>query len=319
MMSAAARDPGDDGGGLRPRTPRWARLTCLLLVPAGMAAFVVGLSMGPARSSDPMGPEVVARVDGQPVELLRLRRALDAVSSRKKEEPSRETRARLLAGVIQEELLFQQARRLGILDNDELIRRRAVQKVLELARLEVKGRPVDEEALRAFYRGHEAGFVREDRVRITQIFVPAGKDEAREGQAASLARQLHQRLEAGETWEEVAASSTHPVPLGKFSGWLVAGKLTDYFGEKLSKAVMSTRKGEYTEPVRTGLGHHVVRVLDRAGGDAPPFEKVRSRVLEKYRRALSRAAVDSYLGLLRRQARVEINPVLDQLMEGAGN
>lgn len=266
---------------------------------------------GPGSPAAPgWPPHVVARVNGRPILAVRLQRTLEGMGALSGEVVSDDGAPSVaLEALIREELLFQRANALGITEHDEMIRRRAVQRVLDQARVEVTGRPVPEQRLRAYYRDQAETFRRQARVRMEQIFLPAGPRSPLRQHRKQQAEALHQRLELGEPWAAVTrAAGKHRPPVGGHGAWLGRGKLSEYYGERLAEAVVAAAPGEITPPLPSALGFHIVRVVERAGGELQAYEAVRPAVLQRFLRTESRRAVDTTLRELLAGAHVELAP-----------
>ncbi len=84
-----------------------------------------------------------------------------------------------------------------------------------------------------------------------------------------------------------------------------------YLGPTLTAVAMQLEASETTAPIAAAGGHHIVRVVEREAGPAPPFEQVRERVGNEYRRRRDETRVRAYLEELRRGAVVEIHAATD--------
>ena len=101
------------------------------------------------------------------------------------------------------------------------------------------------------------------------------------------------------------ATSTSNCPSGAQGGdlgWLTAADCAPEFGRELFG---QTEVGVLPRLVHSRFGLHVVEVLAREPGRAPPFEAVRSAVAQALRQQSFTTALRQYLQLLAGQAEVE--------------
>jgi peptidyl-prolyl cis-trans isomerase D len=91
---------------------------------------------------------------------------------------------------------------------------------------------------------------------------------------------------------------------------LPPAKLLEYLGPTATRAAMGLAPGEVSEPVRSGLGYHVLQLVERAAPAEPSFEEIRAEVLAEYRRRKGEEALRAYLDALRRRADVVVGGAL---------
>jgi parvulin-like peptidyl-prolyl isomerase len=78
-----------------------------------------------------------------------------------------------------------------------------------------------------------------------------------------LANETWERVKSGASFDEVAKSTstdTISAPTGGKLGWITAQQMPDAFTE----AAFSTEPGQFTKPVNTEYGWHIIKVLDKA-------------------------------------------------------
>ncbi|WP_239061843.1 peptidylprolyl isomerase [Ideonella livida] len=131
------------------------------------------------------------------------------------------------------------------------------------------------EALLAEERAKRAGDVQLNLAQI-MITVPEGASPAVLAERQALLRQAQQRLAAGEPFEAVARSVSEDPnrQRGGEIGLRPAARLPDLFTE----AVKGLEVGGVTpEAVRSGAGFHLLKVVDRLGGEAGMVVQTRAR------------------------------------------
>ncbi|MBS7838598.1 peptidylprolyl isomerase [Wohlfahrtiimonas chitiniclastica] len=101
-------------------------------------------------------------------------------------------------------------------------------------------------------------------VKVRHILVRVDNDTT-EKEAKLRIDRLHERLAAGEGFEEIAkAQSQDPVSAAKGGeiGWVAPGQLVPEF----EKTMLALKVGETSKPVRTPFGYHIIRVEDKKVG-----------------------------------------------------
>jgi peptidyl-prolyl cis-trans isomerase C len=168
---------------------------------------------------------------------------------------------------VDDEVLYREAVRIGLGDDDEIVRRRLIQKMEFLQRDSVA--PIDPPAaaLHGYYEAHPELFSVGTRVSFSQLYFSA--DRGGEARALERARDARGRLLAGEPVEgdDISLARNHSA-------------LTRADAERLlgaSPAVDSLfggPAGDWSEPVRSGLGWHLLKIISVEPEHVLPFDEV---------------------------------------------
>ena len=129
-----------------------------------------------------------------------------------------------------------------------------------------------------------------------------------ETEALALAHSLLERLEKGESFPYLISQYSDD-PSGEFNqgdlGWFGRDRLVPEFEE----AAFALEPGQYSEPIRTVFGYHIIEVLDRNEEASRPLDAVQADTAAKF---------EDWLDDLRAQARIEERGNLEvQLPPGA--
>jgi len=201
----------------------------------------------------------------------------------------------LIDDYLTEEVLYREALALG-LDRDDLVVRRRMRQKLEFLNEGLTETSASEEDLRAFHAAHPERFALPSRVSFSQIFVDAPSPAAAEPRAALLLA----RLRAGES-HEVLGDPSLLVPEMRDA---TPGEVSDRFGSEFAEQLHALPVSEWSGPVSSSFGLHLVRVDRREPGRAPRFEEVRGAVEREWAEEQSREARERFYALLR--ARYEL-------------
>ena len=214
--------------------------------------------------------------------------------------PSPEQLARLVENYIDEEVLYREALRLGLDQDDEIVRRRLIQKMQFLQRDLTAPAPGDDE-LRAYFVGHKARFAEPETAEFSQIYFSPDRDGWVE--AESRAGRARAELERGAV--SAAEQLGDAFPLQAASGDLNRRDAAQLFGATpIVDALFSATAQQWTGPIRSGYGWHLIRPGNRYPASVPAFETIRSEVQTAYLQDAARAANQRHLSELR--ARYEV-------------
>ena len=201
-------------------------------------------------------------------------------------DPDPERLEELLRTHVRDEVLYREALRLGLQQDDEIIRRRLIQK-MEFLLAEGSAVPAPTpEQLRAYLAAHPEGFTRPGSVSFEQRFFSDDQARAAEalkriGQAGSIASDV---FTPGERFEAM-----DPLDARKLFG-------DSPFVAALDKA----EPGRWAGPYRSGYGWHLLRVIARQGPATPAFEDVEDAVREAWLRdAREKASVERIEALVK--------------------
>lgn len=226
-----------------------------------------------AQTSPDAAATVVARIDGDPIHMDRMQRAMRTFGRDLGQLSPQAFYETVIERLIDQELAARAAEASGIADDPEIVAQLAEirSNVLASAFLRKIGTAATtEEALQARYAVLEAAGIK--KVRARHILV---KTEAK-------AQELIVELQGGADFAELAKQ--HSVgPSGKEGGDLGLfgqGQMVKAFSE----AAFALESGAFTEaPVQTQFGWHVILVEEIVSDPAPPFEQAREKLAEEAR------------------------------------
>jgi hypothetical protein len=196
--------------------------------------------------------------------------------------PTEQELSGLVESHIRDEILYREGVALGLERDDPVIKRRVRQK-LEVIAEEQQSRdaPTDSE-LAAYLAQHADRFTSQGTVNFEQIPV----------RGSASAKEIEALLSA-------AKRGTDPATLGPAS--LLPARVDDLrldvvardFGPSFAAAIVSLPLNEWSGPLRSGYGLHLVRVTARTEAVVPPIDDVRAAVAREWeneRRVASLAA-----------------------------
>ncbi|MGA2841968.1 MAG: peptidyl-prolyl cis-trans isomerase [Steroidobacteraceae bacterium] len=210
--------------------------------------------------------------------------------------PGREQLERLVEEYIDDEVMYREAMRMGLDRDDQIVRRRLIQKVQFLQRDLAAAPKAGESDLRAYYIAHPQLFTSPTGVTFEQLYFSA--DRGGWAEAEARARHAHDQV------EQVSTTSTEPlddafpfqIPLEDLTR-VDAGRL---FGDTpIVDALFSTPEGQWSAPVRSAYGWHLIKAGHRRISSMAPFAEVRGEVEAAYLQEQAKAAERRELEALR--------------------
>lgn len=213
--------------------------------------------------------------------------------------PTDQELAHLVETYVHDEILYREGRSLGLDRDDPIIKRRVRQK-LELMAEEIAGGEAPSDAeLAAYLQTNQATFARPALVTFEQIFL--GR-ESSDGSDRHLAA-ARQALEHGGDPETLGQPTLLPPREDKAAVDLVAKR----FGGPFAAQLETVPLGQWTGPVISGFGLHLVRVRERIPAALPSLEEARSLVAGRWESERRTRALEEHYRRLRQDYRVEVD------------
>jgi hypothetical protein len=202
--------------------------------------------------------------------------------------PDDETLARLIEAHVRDEVLYREGVALGLDRDDPVIKRRVRQKLELIAEEAVAADAPTDAQLAEFLVAHADRFRRPPRLSFEQVLLDGSLAPPRlDAEIATLRDALARGVDPGT----LGAPTLLPRRLDGLPLDLVARDFGSAFAERLQALPV----GEWSGPVPSGFGAHLVRVTAIVPAESPPLETVRTAVAREWeleRRA--RSAEDGY-------------------------
>jgi len=176
-----------------------------------------------------------------------------------------------------------QARLLGLHRDDPVIRRHLVSLVRVVYRRSLKPEEITEQQVRGYYREHQESFMAPARVKIVQVYFSPDKRGATAMADALAARRT---VEEGTPSLEAIEQLGDPLRIGVAGSSLSARELAGDFGLEFATKVMKLPEGQWSEPLLSPYGVHLVYVERKVPGAPIPFKLSRTKAYRGLRREL---------------------------------
>ena len=314
--------------------------------------FLLGVilisSFGPISSSEAIVDRIVAVVNQEIITLSEVERWIDPLHQEihtedrlAREERVHELRQKVLEKLIEEKLIDQEAKRLGVKvtskeleANIEDIKRRsaATQEDLEKAlakegltfeafkkqiekklqntklvnlsvKVELKG---EEKNLRDFYQKNIERYQSNESYRPGHILfaIPKGATSEEIREIRKKCQMVLDKIKGGEDFGEMALLYSEDVSSKDRGdlGFFKKGELLP----ALEKEALRLQVGEVSGIVRTDFGFHIIKLIDKKGGGPLPLEEVMEKVKVDYFEREIEKAFKQFITKLREKSVIEI-------------
>jgi peptidyl-prolyl cis-trans isomerase SurA len=256
------------------------------------------------------------------------------------EEMRRKLREEVLPLVIEETLVSQRARKLGIHVSDEEVDR-AIEDVLkqngigseqlaealaaqgltmaayrvnlgrQLLNFKLVGREIRSETevtnqeLRNYFQEHLEDYREPPFIRLSRIsfFFAPGIGSSRIADLRTRSQEALQRLRGGESFDDVVSAYTGDKGgEGGPMGTFGEGELAEPF----ISAVAGLTVGQVSDVVETPQGFHILRLDEKNPGRIPAFEEVRDRISSMILERKRKEAISGWTEKLKKEAHIEV-------------
>jgi peptidyl-prolyl cis-trans isomerase C len=174
----------------------------------------------------------------------------------------------IIRDYVREEVYYREAIRLGLDADDEVIRRRLRSKMEYLARAEAEAAKPDDATLQAWLDRNAARYAADARYSFDQIFLG-------DGDGAEVLRAVN----GGADWKDLGK----PISLPKSLEAAGNGEIDRILGQEFAAALAEQKQGDWTGPIRSGFGQHLVRIRKVEVPQPPKLAEIRQRVENDWR------------------------------------
>jgi hypothetical protein len=179
---------------------------------------------------------------------------------------------------VKEEIYSREALALGLDKDDPVIRRRLRQKMEFVNEAGIDAVVPTDADLETYLRAHLAEFESEPMMALQQVFLnPQRHGDTIEQDAAAIQNTLQANPTADLTTFGDVTLLPSDLPLTSKTA------VAQTFGPEFADALDKVSPGEWTGPIRSGFGLHIVRVSKRQPAGFPELSEMHDAVVQKWR------------------------------------
>jgi len=154
-----------------------------------------------------------------------------------------------------------------------------------------------------YYKDHAAEFATPEEISLSEIVVSAEHEGSQE-KALSRARDIYDRLQKGEPFNELASRYSQGATAG--TGGNIGNNLIEKWHPDIVKAVEGLESGDVSEPQKTEDGYVIYRVDTRIHSEIPPLEEVERTIKDRLYSEKATPELRRFLERLKEEAYIQI-------------
>ncbi|WP_143731141.1 peptidyl-prolyl cis-trans isomerase [Microbulbifer sp. GL-2] len=191
-------------------------------------------------------------------------------------------KAFLIDNYIHEEVLYREAISLGLEKNDQIIRRRLIQKLEYVTRGVAHEVDISQNALKNYFQHHQERYRLEASITFTHVFFDGRKHSAERMNV--LALQTLENLRSKSEVFERSSGYGDRFPFHRNYVERTLQLVSSHMGEFLAQQVFTLPLNTWSGPFESPYGLHLVLVTKNTASRLPTFKEAAPMVVEDYRR-----------------------------------
>lgn len=195
----------------------------------------------------------------------------------------------MIRDYVRGEVYYREALRLGLDRDDDVVKKRLRNKMLAIAGAEVEAAKPSDSQLQALLDKDPARYAEPPRYTLEQRYLGNDSPALRASIKAALAGL---KPGAGPTLQG------QPIPLPERLNSAPLLDIATEFGDDFADSLAKAPLGQWTGPVASGFGLHIVRIVRREQPPRPKLEDIRQRLENDWRSAAVQQAEEDNLNSL---------------------
>lgn len=181
----------------------------------------------------------------------------------------------LIRDYVKEEVYYREGLRLGLDQDDPIIRRRIRSKMEFLARSELENEAPNDATLQSLLDKNPAAYTVDAAYSFDQIYLGAQDEAAARARAATMLGELRK----GADWQEMGDS----ISLPRSADVLDRTRIATDFGDEFAAGLAAIKPRIWAGPVASGYGLHLVRIRAVKTSGKPKLADVRQKLENDWR------------------------------------
>ena len=257
----------------------------ILFLGIGLSIFLIDLFLNPPNEDKTIyisNEEVIALINTWSLQVGR--------------EPNNDEIRSIIDSLIEEEILYREALRLGLDSEDRIIKRRLAQKITFLKKDSIK---YSDQDLVNFYNINKNVYYVNDLYSFKHYYFSDNKDP------------IKRALDAKASLESKKINIiSDPYIIGNEFSFSSKDEIIKNFGTEFFESFLYLSLRQWSEPIKSEFGYHLVFIESYSKGFQPTYEQVKNKVINDYLIKKKDEEVNRYLSDLKKDYEVIINPNL---------
>lgn len=278
------------------------KLSCMAVLV--ITVFALTTSCSGKDAKDKEKEKILAEINGTQITLKEFEQRLQQVPGMAHSGMDVEGQKKLLDNLVMRALLLQEAEKRGVdKDEDVMDKLKDLQERVVLDRFlekEIEGKAaVTSEDVKAYYEKHPEEMKQGEEVHAAHILV---KDQ-KEAEAAL------KKLKKGANFSTLASEiSVDPgsKSRGGDLGFFPKGRMVPAFEE----VAFRLKPGELSDLVQTQFGYHIIKVLEKRGGEQLSLEAAQPQIQQKLMQEKQKTMFDTLVADLKSKAKITLHEEL---------
>jgi len=206
--------------------------------------------------------------------------------------PSPEQTVAIVEQYVHEEILYREARKLDLGEDDVIIRRRMVQKYQFLSEEMLDVAMPSAAALQEFYQQSKSRYIIPAKTSFYHVYFREGASVSAEPKekALTLAVQLNKLPADSAVWRD----SGDAFMLQRQYAARTQLDIGQLFGRDFARAVAQLAPGQWSAPLRSAFGWHVVKVVNKTSAQQQSMADIEEQLMEHYSAEQRRLASEAF-------------------------
>ena len=211
--------------------------------------------------------------------------------------PNDDEITRIINNLVEEEILYREALKLGLDKEDRIIKRRLAQKISFLKQESIPDSPSNQDLIEYFNKNNNKYFIDPTYTFSHYFFSSENISNERASKAYS---DLLNNIDI----------NSDPFFLGKNFVDLSVKKIEREFGKDFSTNFVNVELNKWVGPIKSPFGHHIIYVTNYTEGYLPDITNVLKQVEVDFLQDQRDKAIENYLNKIRSEYKIYINPEL---------
>lgn len=211
-------------------------------------------------------------------------------------EPTAIEATNIINNLVEEEILYREALKLGLDNEDRIIKRRLAQKITFLKQETLLKQPSDE-VLRSFYNLNKNKYFVQPLYSFTHLYFSKGPDSKKRADKA-----------LKELIQNKTPNNSDPFLLGKEFYKNSTDEIIRNFGKSFENVFNKLILDQWSGPYESSYGHHLIFLNSRKDGFNPDWIEIKNQVLNDYFLQSKEEAIKKYLEEIKSEYKVVIDP-----------